>query len=71
MKDLGELKYFLGLTILRHAKGMFVCQRAYALDLLAATGMINCKPLKLPMAHNLKLQASAGWLFNILTNIGD
>ncbi|RVW98450.1 Retrovirus-related Pol polyprotein from transposon RE1 [Vitis vinifera] len=33
-KDLGELKYFLGIEVSRSKKGMFLSQRKYVLDLL-------------------------------------
>ena len=44
MKDLGFLKYFLGIEVLRSKKGIFINQRKYVLDLLAEIGMLDCKP---------------------------
>ncbi|GKE75717.1 putative RNA-directed DNA polymerase [Tanacetum coccineum] len=55
MKDLGNLKYFLGIEVLRSPKGIFICQKKYILDLLAEIGMINCKPADTPMMVNQKL----------------
>ncbi|KAK1418159.1 hypothetical protein QVD17_27298 [Tagetes erecta] len=55
MKDLGRLKYFLGIEVLRSKKGIFICQQKYILDLLAETGMIDCKPATTPMMVNHKL----------------
>nr|GEV41505.1 hypothetical protein [Tanacetum cinerariifolium] len=49
MKDLRNLKYFLGIEVLRSPKGIFICQKKYILDLLAEIGMINCKPADTPM----------------------
>nr|GEZ07333.1 putative reverse transcriptase, RNA-dependent DNA polymerase [Tanacetum cinerariifolium] len=43
MKDLGRLKYFFGIEILRSKQGIFICQKKYVLDLLAETGMIDWK----------------------------
>ena len=34
MKDLGHLKYFLGIEVSRSDKGIFLAQRKYVLDLL-------------------------------------
>lgn len=34
IKDLGELKYFLGIEVARSAKGITLCQRKYTLDML-------------------------------------
>ncbi|KAK2983051.1 hypothetical protein RJ640_001868 [Escallonia rubra] len=38
MKDLGPLKYFLGIEVSRSNKGIFLSQRKYDLDLLRETG---------------------------------
>nr|GEU43753.1 putative reverse transcriptase, RNA-dependent DNA polymerase [Tanacetum cinerariifolium] len=55
MKDLGNLKYFLGIKVLRSPKGIFICQKKYILDLLVEIGMINCKPADTSMMVNQKL----------------
>ncbi|KAF5781204.1 putative RNA-directed DNA polymerase [Helianthus annuus] len=55
MKDLGRLKYFLGIEVLRSKQGIFMCQKKYVLDLLAETGLIDCKPADTPMIANQKL----------------
>nr|GEV64781.1 putative reverse transcriptase, RNA-dependent DNA polymerase [Tanacetum cinerariifolium] len=55
MKDLGRLKYFLGIEVLWSKQGIFICQKKYVLDLLAETGMIDYKPVDTPMMVNQKL----------------
>ncbi|KAL9225890.1 hypothetical protein vseg_001766 [Gypsophila vaccaria] len=55
MKDLGRLKYFLGIEVARSASGIFLCQRKYALDILAETGLMGSKPASTPMEENHKL----------------
>ena len=54
IKDLGPLKYFLGMEIARSKKGIVVSQWKYVLDLLQATGMLGCKPSDTPMESNYK-----------------
>ncbi|XP_019094441.1 PREDICTED: uncharacterized protein LOC109129883 [Camelina sativa] len=58
MKDLGELKYFLGIEIARNESGMYLCQRKYALDIIAETGLLGCKPVNFPLDQNHSLQFS-------------
>ena len=43
IKDLGALKYFLGIEFTRSKKGICVSQWKYVLDLLGETGLLGCK----------------------------
>ncbi|XP_041995427.1 uncharacterized mitochondrial protein AtMg00810-like [Salvia splendens] len=52
MKNLGDLKYFLGIELLRSSKGIFICQMKYILDLLTETGMLDCKLTNTPIVQN-------------------
>jgi hypothetical protein len=60
MKDLGELKFFLGIEVIRMAKGIWLSQRQYALDMLSKYGMGGCKPISIPLNQNGKLSVDAG-----------
>ena len=42
IKDLEELRYFLGTEFARSRKGIIVSQRKYVLDLFKDTGMSGC-----------------------------
>ncbi|XP_016570718.1 uncharacterized mitochondrial protein AtMg00810-like [Capsicum annuum] len=55
MKDLGELKFFLGIEFSRSVKGIVMPQRKYALELVAATGLGGAKPVGTPLEVNQKL----------------
>ena len=58
IKDLGTLKYFLGMEFARSKEGIFVNQRKYVLDLLGETRQLGCKPVETPIVPNIKLLPS-------------
>ncbi|XP_065855377.1 uncharacterized mitochondrial protein AtMg00810-like [Euphorbia lathyris] len=60
MKDLGALKYFLGIEVARGAEGLFLSQRKYTLDVLTEAGMLGCKPIDTPMEQNHHLATADG-----------
>ena len=55
IKDLGKLKYFLGIEIAQFSSDVILSQRNYALDILEEIGMLDCKPINTPMDLNVKL----------------
>ena len=52
-KDLGMLKYFLGVKVMRNKQEILLSQRKYVLDLLSETGKLGAKPCSTPMTPNL------------------
>lgn len=62
MKDLGEVKYFLGLEIHRSLNGFFVSQRKYVTDLLQEYHVTGAKHPKLPLETSHKLEPTKGQL---------
>ncbi|GJU37822.1 ribonuclease H-like domain-containing protein [Tanacetum coccineum] len=57
IKDLGKLKYFLGIEVLESGGSLILTQRKYCLELLSEFGMLACKPCKTPIkvkASNVK-----------------
>ena len=60
IKDLGELRYFLGVEVLRSTTGTVLQQRNYATDILIDMGLTVCKPASFPFLTNLKLSIDSG-----------
>ena len=55
IKDLGPLKYFLGIEVLDNDIGLCLSQRKYCLDLLHEYGLLACKPAATPLQQNVVL----------------
>ena len=55
MKNLGGLKYFLGIEVVRSKQVIFLSQRKYIPDLLIEVGLLDCKPTNTLIIPNHKL----------------
>jgi hypothetical protein len=55
IKDLGLLRYFLGIEMDHSSKGLFLNQQKYVVDLLHEAGMEDSKSAPTPLKSNLKL----------------
>ncbi|XP_020266316.1 uncharacterized protein LOC109841786 [Asparagus officinalis] len=56
----GRHRYFLGIEIAHGSKRIVLSQRKYALDLLAETGMLGCKPAATSIDQSFRLSAEVG-----------
>ena len=70
LKDLGIVKYFLGMEVARSRIGIVVSQRTNILDLLRDTGMMGSKLVETPMEPNVKLGLEGGKEVNVVPKIG-
>ena len=55
IKDLGELKYFLGIEMCRSKEGLFMSQRKYTLDILKEAGDLGGRHAKTPLEEGYKV----------------
>ena len=65
-KDLGSLKYFLGIEVARSKRGVLPLQRKYIPNLLSEAGMLKCKSIDSPMNVNTKLLTDQGSFLRML-----
>ncbi|GJX64295.1 ribonuclease H-like domain-containing protein [Tanacetum coccineum] len=55
IKDLGKLKYFLGIKVFECGNDICLNQSKYCIELLHEFGMLGCKPTSVPMEPNTML----------------
>nr|XP_016445541.1 PREDICTED: uncharacterized mitochondrial protein AtMg00810-like [Nicotiana tabacum] len=55
VKDIGELRYFLSIKVLRSKKGILLTQKKYALHLISEVGLAGAKSISIPIELNHKL----------------
>ncbi|KAF5468706.1 hypothetical protein F2P56_012842 [Juglans regia] len=55
IKELGRLKYFLGIEVAHSKEGIFISQQKYVTGLLRETGQLACRPVSTPIEPNHKL----------------
>jgi len=62
IKDLGDLKYFLGIEFSHSKTSVYMSQRKYTLDILQDVGLTGARPYKFRMEQYLKLTQDDGEL---------
>ena len=60
LKDLGQLKYFLGIEVARSNKWIALSQRKHDLEILEDVRYLGAKPASFPIEHNLSLSKFNG-----------
>lgn len=60
MTDLGKMRYFLGVEVLQNSKGIHLCQKKYAREVLERFGMGECNSVKNPIVPGSKLTREVG-----------
>ncbi|KYB24925.1 hypothetical protein TcasGA2_TC034911, partial [Tribolium castaneum] len=60
VKDLGRIKYCLGIEVKQEKNKVSICQSGYIREILDKFGMSDCKAVKSPLSVGTKLEASSG-----------
>ncbi|GKB05168.1 retrovirus-related pol polyprotein from transposon RE2 [Tanacetum coccineum] len=60
MKDLGVLKYFLGIEADQNSEGIFLCQRKYTSDIISEVGLLGAEPANIPLEQHHRLALADG-----------
>ena len=60
IKQLGPLKFFLGIEVIPTTSGVLLSQQHYITDILSRTKMLEAKPISTPMASSTNLSAYEG-----------
>jgi len=55
LRELGRLKYLLGIEVAYSNHGIFIYRKIYITDLLVETTKTGCRPVSIPMNPNQKL----------------
>ena len=58
IKDLGDLRYFLGIEFAWNKDGIIMHQRKYCLELISDMGLSGSKPIRAPIELNQKLTSA-------------
>nr|XP_043611879.1 uncharacterized mitochondrial protein AtMg00810-like [Erigeron canadensis] len=69
IKDLGILKYFLGIEVINTNNGVCLNQRKYCLDLISEFGLLAGKPISVPLDPNVHLSSEDSENDPVLKNI--
>uniref|UniRef100_A0A2N9HE61 Reverse transcriptase Ty1/copia-type domain-containing protein n=1 Tax=Fagus sylvatica TaxID=28930 RepID=A0A2N9HE61_FAGSY len=57
VKQIGPLKFFLGIEVINTTTGVLLSQQQYITDILSRTKMLEAKPVSTPMASSTNLSA--------------